>query len=176
MEYSKLLKIAQIRGGPYRITLAGSCRIWLSVIIHKFLRFFNFQGWNNIEFFDFCHNLIFAWIFKVKSCIFVDSYECLQLFHSLKGQKSQQNLSNSLIQQFSEPIHQREHWVINKWLVTFVTLDINECTHDNGGCDHICINTKGSFHCKCKPGYILGEDGKSCIGKSAFISKVIFPK
>ncbi|RXG69258.1 Collagen and calcium-binding EGF domain-containing protein 1 [Armadillidium vulgare] len=31
-----------------------------------------------------------------------------------------------------------------------VCLDIDECEKGNGGCDHICENTLGSFRCKCK--------------------------
>ena len=42
--------------------------------------------------------------------------------------------------------------------------DINECADDNGGCQHICNNTGGSFHCSCNPGYSLNEGGKNCIG------------
>jgi len=29
-------------------------------------------------------------------------------------------------------------------------------------CQHICCNTIGAYQCKCRPGYILGPDGKSC--------------
>ena len=31
--------------------------------------------------------------------------------------------------------------------------DIDECLPDNGGCEHDCINTPGSFHCGCRDGY-----------------------
>ncbi|XP_021094858.1 collagen and calcium-binding EGF domain-containing protein 1 isoform X1 [Heterocephalus glaber] len=42
-------------------------------------------------------------------------------------------------------------------------LDIDECaTHNQTLCAHICINTVGSFHCVCREGYILTEDGKTC--------------
>ncbi|XP_062836221.1 matrilin-2 isoform X2 [Anolis carolinensis] len=30
------------------------------------------------------------------------------------------------------------------------------------GCDHFCINTPGSYVCKCKQGYILNSDQKTC--------------
>ena len=40
--------------------------------------------------------------------------------------------------------------------------DFNECAYDNGGCDHICDNTGGSYICKCNPGYYLQADGLSC--------------
>lgn len=43
--------------------------------------------------------------------------------------------------------------------------DINECSVNNGGCNHRCVNTVGSFHCECNSGYRL--DGPLlCIGKS----------
>ena len=50
--------------------------------------------------------------------------------------------------------------------------DIDECATGNGGCDHICTNTVGSFYCTCRPGYTLQEDGFTCVGK--FISLFAF--
>ena len=43
--------------------------------------------------------------------------------------------------------------------------DVNECLTNNGGCAQICNNTVGSFMCSCNPGYSLGADGISCVGK-----------
>lgn len=40
--------------------------------------------------------------------------------------------------------------------------DMNECALGNGGCDHQCVNTGGSFSCECRPGYELQADGHSC--------------
>ncbi|XP_077866746.1 uncharacterized protein LOC144355229 [Saccoglossus kowalevskii] len=40
--------------------------------------------------------------------------------------------------------------------------DKNECVDNNGGCDHNCGNTDGSFVCSCDVGYALGSDGLSC--------------
>jgi hypothetical protein len=31
--------------------------------------------------------------------------------------------------------------------------DIDECAENNGGCDHRCVNTPGSFLCSCEAGY-----------------------
>lgn len=31
--------------------------------------------------------------------------------------------------------------------------DIDECANNHGGCNHECINTAGSFHCQCFPGF-----------------------
>ena len=32
-------------------------------------------------------------------------------------------------------------------------LDIDECSVDKGGCQHICTNTDGSYECSCNAGY-----------------------
>ena len=42
--------------------------------------------------------------------------------------------------------------------------DINECRRKNGGCNHICKNQLGRYRCKCKAGYKLGIDKKTCTG------------
>uniref|UniRef100_K7G470 Matrilin 2 n=1 Tax=Pelodiscus sinensis TaxID=13735 RepID=K7G470_PELSI len=36
------------------------------------------------------------------------------------------------------------------------------CSIIEHGCDHFCINTPGSYMCKCKQGYILNADHKTC--------------
>lgn len=43
--------------------------------------------------------------------------------------------------------------------------DINECSLNNGGCEHTCENTMGSFECHCHAGYKLHWNKKDCIGK-----------
>ncbi|XP_022107056.1 mucin-like protein [Acanthaster planci] len=54
--------------------------------------------------------------------------------------------------------------------------DIDECvemsTDDQAssgrrGCDQICENTLGGFKCRCRTGYFLDEDGKTCLKLSA---------
>ena len=35
---------------------------------------------------------------------------------------------------------------------------------NNGGCDQSCVNKPGNFECKCKDGYILAADAKTCEG------------
>lgn len=47
--------------------------------------------------------------------------------------------------------------------------DINECSINNGGCHHRCINTVGNFDCICKAGYVYGPDKQTCIRKFIFI-------
>lgn len=33
--------------------------------------------------------------------------------------------------------------------------DVDECGKRNGGCDHECNNTMGSYRCSCRQGYML---------------------
>ena len=46
--------------------------------------------------------------------------------------------------------------------------DVNECTGYNGGCEHTCINSEGSYSCSCKSGYSLNSNGRNCSGKNMF--------
>lgn len=43
---------------------------------------------------------------------------------------------------------------------------MNECSVNNGGCEHGCENTVGGFECFCRPGYKLHWNKKDCISKS----------
>ena len=45
-----------------------------------------------------------------------------------------------------------------------MSIDINECDTNKGGCEHNCDNTQGSYYCTCRAGYELGMDKKSCNG------------
>ena len=46
--------------------------------------------------------------------------------------------------------------------------DIDEC--QSTPCQHgSCINLPGSFRCECTGGFILGPDGRSCLGKYLYI-------
>ena len=48
---------------------------------------------------------------------------------------------------------------------TYTPSDIDECSEmDNGGCDHSCVNTVGSYNCSCDTGYRLGNDSHTCEG------------
>lgn len=44
-------------------------------------------------------------------------------------------------------------------------VDVNECLFVNGGCEDICVNDIGSYHCNCSGGTILAENGYACEGK-----------
>lgn len=41
-------------------------------------------------------------------------------------------------------------------------LDQNECLIDNGDCEQICINKLNDYQCKCRTGYILASDKRTC--------------
>ena len=49
--------------------------------------------------------------------------------------------------------------------VVFIFLDINECLINNGGCQHHCHDSDGSYTCSCSNGYQLNSDGHTCDGK-----------
>ena len=57
--------------------------------------------------------------------------------------------------------------------------DINECDTSNGGCDHNCSNSIGSYKCSCDAGYKLADDEHSCEGiernclNTSFIIKIL---
>lgn len=44
-----------------------------------------------------------------------------------------------------------------------LSIDVNECATENP-CVQTCVNTYGSFICRCDPGYELEEDGVHCSG------------
>ena len=44
-------------------------------------------------------------------------------------------------------------------------LDVNECGMLNGGCQHQCKNTNGSYFCHCNDGFFLDGNGRTCAGK-----------
>lgn len=46
--------------------------------------------------------------------------------------------------------------------------DIDDCRLNNGGCDHICRNTVGSFECSCKKGYKLLINERNCQGEQTW--------
>ena len=48
--------------------------------------------------------------------------------------------------------------------------DIDECTSNNTGCDHSCVNTVGSYYCKCINGFELKADGHNCTGNDFFLT------
>lgn len=41
-------------------------------------------------------------------------------------------------------------------------LDMDECATNNGGCQHECRNTIGSYMCSCHNGFTLHDNGHDC--------------
>ncbi|XP_072013253.1 uncharacterized protein [Amphiura filiformis] len=53
--------------------------------------------------------------------------------------------------------------------------DINECLLETDLCEHLCINTDGSYDCECQNEYELQPDGYSCAFLEFQFSKVTVP-
>lgn len=51
--------------------------------------------------------------------------------------------------------------------------DVDECSRENGGCQHECVNTFGSYICQCHSGFILHTNKHDC--KEGTISLMYFP-
>ncbi|XP_036379030.1 endosialin-like [Megalops cyprinoides] len=41
------------------------------------------------------------------------------------------------------------------------------CEQNNGGCEHYCLSAEGRFYCECSEGYLLADDGQSCVPADA---------
>ncbi|XP_051743379.1 coagulation factor VII [Ctenopharyngodon idella] len=44
----------------------------------------------------------------------------------------------------------------------------DSCLHDNGRCEHFCVEEDGQRNCSCVDGYILASNGQSCLTNEAF--------
>ena len=53
------------------------------------------------------------------------------------------------------------------WL--WLSTDVNECATENP-CVQTCVNTYGSFICRCDPGYELEDDGVRCSGNELYLA------
>ena len=47
--------------------------------------------------------------------------------------------------------------------IILITTDLNECSENNGGCSHECINMQGTHRCECPIGYLLLPNKRDCI-------------
>lgn len=47
----------------------------------------------------------------------------------------------------------------------FCSTDTNECSVNNGGCQQVCVNTVGSYECRCHSAHKLHWNKKDCVGK-----------
>ncbi|TSM12566.1 Tolloid-like protein 2 [Bagarius yarrelli] len=43
-----------------------------------------------------------------------------------------------------------------------IDVNVDECSRENGGCQHKCINTLGSYSCRCHTGFILHTNMHDC--------------
>ena len=55
-------------------------------------------------------------------------------------------------------------YILENVFHTCIFSDVNECSTNNGGCQHNCVNTDGSYECQCRSGYRLSSNGRNCIG------------
>lgn len=55
-------------------------------------------------------------------------------------------------------------------------LDINECEHNNGGCEGECHNTVGSYYCSCDPSQVLDDNQRNCSGKCKLLGCYLYVK
>lgn len=53
--------------------------------------------------------------------------------------------------------------------INYHNSDIDECTINNGGCDHNCTNINGSYYCNCSTGFLLDDDHHGCSGLRSII-------
>jgi hypothetical protein len=53
-----------------------------------------------------------------------------------------------------------------KYLYYLLYIDINECTEGIHQCQQTCQNMIGSYTCGCSDGFMLGNDRRSCSGKT----------
>ena len=49
-------------------------------------------------------------------------------------------------------------------VIIIIIIDDDECSRNNGGCEHLCNNTDGSYNCYCINGHVLDDDGLGCSG------------
>eukprot|EP00731_Ephydatia_muelleri_P015150 Em0008g870a len=45
-----------------------------------------------------------------------------------------------------------------------ISIDVNECAVNNGGCGQVCTDSNPGYNCSCNPGYMLNPDGVNCSG------------
>jgi len=57
-----------------------------------------------------------------------------------------------------------EYWqfLIERYENDFLLPDINECSENPGACSQFCVNTLGSYICKCAEGYVKTADNRTC--------------
>lgn len=51
---------------------------------------------------------------------------------------------------------------MSKERVPSLPLGINYCALNKPSCEHECVNTEESYYCRCRRGYSLDPNGKTC--------------
>ncbi|XP_055860294.1 uncharacterized protein LOC106054907 [Biomphalaria glabrata] len=108
-------------------------------------------------------------MFRVQSCICQPAYTGLYCESELNGCTSQpcssgQNCTDLTVTQQGDAT---EGYICGPCPTGFnnvnkLCIDINECSNTSL-CDHICINTEGSYKCQCNEGYTLSSsDFRTC--------------
>ena len=59
-------------------------------------------------------------------------------------------------------------------MTTLSMLDIDECYHDNGGCEQECINTGGSYTCDCYQGFTF--ENQRTVTSMHFAKQILTPE
>lgn len=54
-------------------------------------------------------------------------------------------------------------------------IDVDECATNNGGCEHNCTNTLGSYTCSCNSSYSLAYDSLQCTGMFGVLTYYLSP-
>ena len=64
------------------------------------------------------------------------------------------------------------HVIYCNYYFNNICVDINECSSNNGGCQHNCYNTVGSYYCTCNTGWVLSSNGQTCTGMSLSMHEI----
>ena len=99
----------------------------------------------------------------IDECTVNNNGGCEQICHNTSGSYYCSCLTGYLL-------NNNDHYCTGEFLLfklfkhCHTLTDINECDTDNGGCEHNCINTLGSYQCQCREGFFFTSSGGNCTG------------
>uniref|UniRef100_A0A1B0G546 Metalloendopeptidase n=1 Tax=Glossina morsitans morsitans TaxID=37546 RepID=A0A1B0G546_GLOMM len=134
---------------PNNFNLPGKC-IWKLVAPENYTLFVNFTQFELVC--DDSDYLVIYSQFKSKRLKKIGQFYCYQYPPFVKSLKNMLRLELNL----GEEAYQRTK------LKAEYKIDNDECSNRNGGCEHMCQNTFGSFECLCRDGFILHGNGRNC--------------